>query len=411
MTDTVAARTPDTQYPFAPMPAHDASEQYRRIAQDRPMTRVTMPFGGSAWVIHRNKAAREMLADRRFVRRPFRTGERAVPYFVDFPDFLKATIQFADPPEHTKLRRLVQGAISPRRVHRMRDSAIAYANVLLDDMIAAGPSANLVPSYAVPIPMQMLCNLLGVPMEDRRRFEGWASSTLAVANMDEQLILENMTELYGYMWNLVQLRRQDPKDDLISSLANARDKDDTLADEEILSVAMVLLIAGFDNTANFICTGVLSLLRNPDQRELFISDIDGLAPTAAEEVLRHGMFASGLPVAGSGGLVPFVATQDIEIDGQVIMKDEAVLIDPAAVAHDGIALTDGERFDIARTDNPHLTLSYGIHHCLGAPLARMELQVALAEVFKRLPRLELAGEAVINHDHLSRPITELPVAW
>jgi cytochrome P450 len=400
-----------TDYPFPPVSAAEAAARYRAIAADRPMTRMTMPFGGEAWVIHRTGAARAMLSDPRFVREPFRTGERVVPYFVEFPDFLRQTLQFEDPPHHTKLRRLVQKAISPKQVRAMRDSAVEYANKLIDDMVARGDSANLVHDYALPLPIQMLCNLLGIPREDHEKFEKWASSTLAVAGMSEDQIMADMAELYMYVVNLIQLRRAEPLDDLISSLANARDKDDTLTDEEILPIAMLLVIAGFDNTANFIATGIASLLQHPAQLELFLTDPDGLAPTASEETLRHGRFSLGIPVGGGGALVPFVATEDVEIDGQLVAKGEAIMIDPGATAHDGIVLPDPEKFDITRQNNPQLTLSYGLHHCLGAPLARMEMQVALAELFKRLPGIRLTGAPVINYDHLSQPITRLDATW
>ena len=403
--------TPGTEYPFGPMTPHEAAEQYRRIAADRPMTRMTMPIGGDAWIIHRNAAAREMLSDTRFVREPFRTGERVVPYFVDFPDFLKTTLQFQDPPEHTKLRRLVQRAISPRAVRNMRDSAVAFANELIDAMVAKGGPVNLVHDYALPLPIQMLSNLLGVPPEDHEKFERWSSSTLAVANMSMDEIAANMMELVVYMTALIEQRRREPKDDLLSLLANAREQDDSLTDDEILPIALILIIGGFDNTANFICTGVLSLLHNEEQRALLLTDVDGLMPTAAEEVLRHGSFETGGMVGGGGALVPFVAAEDVEIDGQLIAKGEAVMVDPTAVAHDGIAIPDPERYDITRENNPQLTLSYGLHHCLGAPLARMELQVGIGELFKRLPELRLAGEVTYNRDHLSQPMTALPVTW
>lgn len=408
MTETLQT---GVEYPFGPVPAAEAAERYRAIAADRPMTKMTMPYGGDAWVVHRTAAAREVLGHRSFVREPFRTGERVVPYFVEFPEFLRSTIQFADPPEHTKLRRLVQRAISPKAVQAMRDSAVAYANELIDAMEAKGGPLNLVHEYALGLPIQMICNLLGIPAEDREKFERWSSSTLAVAGLTEEEIMTNMLELVVYTTGLIEQKRQAPQEDLLSALANARDKDDTLTDDEILPIAILLIIAGFDNTANFICTGVLSLLNNPDQRELFLSDPDGLAPTAVEEVLRAGRFELGLPVIGSGGLVPFVATEDVEVDGQLVAAGDAILVDPAACAHDGVVLPDTEKFDITRANNPHLTLSYGLHHCLGAPLARMEMAVGMAELFKRLPTLRLVGTPVVNFDHLSQPVSELLVDW
>ena len=186
------------------------------------MTKMTMPIGGDVWVIHRNAAAREMLGDPRFVRDPFRTGERVVPYFVEFPDFLKSTIQFEDPPHHTKLRKLVQKSISPKRVRAMRDSAVQFANHLIDEMVAKGATRNLVHDYAVALPIQMLSNLLGVPPEDRPKFQKWSAATLAVADMPEEEVVQNMTELFVYLNDLIAERRANPREDLLSDLANAR---------------------------------------------------------------------------------------------------------------------------------------------------------------------------------------------
>ncbi|MDJ0398944.1 cytochrome P450 [Rhodococcus rhodochrous] len=416
MSSTETSTTPtdqvvDTSYPFAAVPPQDAVQRYVAISAERPMTKMTMPIGGDVWVIHRNAAARDMLSDPRFVRKPFRTGERAVPYFVEFPDFLKSTIQFEDPPHHTKLRKLVQKSISPKRVRAMRESAVEFANELIDEMVAKGAPANLVSDYAVALPIQMLSNLLGVPPEDRPKFQKWSAATLAVANMPEDEVVQNMTELFMYLSALIEDRRKNPREDLLSDLANAPDKDDSLTDGEILPIAMILIVAGFDNTANFICSGVLSLLKNPDQLAVLLEDVDAVAPTAVEEILRNGRMSIYDTVAGGGGLVPFVATEDVEIDGQVIAEGEAVLVDPASVNHDAVAVADPGTFDVRRKDNPHLTLSYGLHHCLGAPLARMEMQVAITELFKRLPDLRLAGEAVVDNDNLTQPIVDLPVTW
>ena len=229
--------------------------------------------------------------------------------------------------------------------------------------------------------------------------------------MTEEQAGAALGELGAYIAGLIAERRVTPRDDLLSALAHARDKDETLTDAEILPIAFILIVGGFDNTSNFITTGVLALLRNAGQRELFLSDPDRLAPTAVEEILRHGRDEMGLPVAGGGALVPFVAAANVVIDGQAIAAGEAIAVDPGSAAHDPTVVPDPGRFDITRADNPHLTLSYGLHHCLGAPLARMEMQVGLAELFKRLPSLRLAGEPVIRHDILTQPMTDLPVTW
>ncbi|MGW4114041.1 cytochrome P450 [Actinosynnema sp. NPDC004786] len=403
--------TPGTEYPFGPMTPAEAVEHIGRLVADRPMTKMTMPHGGDVWLVHRNAAAREILSDRRFVREPFRTGERVVPFFVPFPDFLRGTLQFEDPPQHTRLRKLVQKAISPKRVREMRDSAVAFANELIDGMIARGGVRNLVSEYSLSLPIEMLSSLLGVPSSDRGKFERWSSSTLAVAGRTEAEVAADMAELAAYMTDLIARRREEPRDDLLSALAHARDRDETLTDAEILPIAFILIVGGFDNTANFLTTGVLSLLRSDEQRALFLADPDGLAATTAEEVLRHGGFVASPMVGGGGGLVPFVATEDVVVDGQLIAKGEAVSVDLTAAGHDPAAVTDPGRFDITRTGNAHLTLSHGLHHCLGAPLARMELQVGLAELFKRIPNLRPAGEPVVDRTVLTQPITDLPVTW
>ncbi|MGQ4267478.1 cytochrome P450 [Nocardiopsis changdeensis] len=411
MSQPTTEASADTAYPFAPRPVEEAVEHLRRILADRPMTRMTMPHGGDVWLVHRHAAAREVLSDPRFVREPFRTGERVVPFNVPFPDFLLGTLQFEDPPQHTKLRRLVQKAISPKRVRGMRDSAAAFAGRLIDGMVERGGVRDLVSEYSLALPIEMLSNLLGVPSADRARFERWSSSTLAVAGRTEEEVRQDMAELAAYMTDLIARRREDPRDDLLSLLANARDKDDTLTDGEILPIAFILIVGGFDNTANFLSTGVLALLRADDQRALLLDDPEGLAPTAAEEILRHGLASIGLPMGGGGGLVPFVATEDVVIDGRLIEAGDAVSIDPTAANHDPSVFEGSERFDITRTDNPHMTLSYGLHHCLGAPLARMEIQVGITELFRRLPGLRLAGEPTFNRDHLTQPMTGLPVTW
>ncbi|MEU6917374.1 cytochrome P450 [Streptomyces olindensis] len=406
-----ASTDANTAYPFGPLPADDAVEHLRRLMADRPMSKVTMPYGGDIWIVHRNRAARQVLSDPRFVREPFRTGERVVPFFVPFPDFLRTTLQFEDPPQHGKLRKLVQKAISPRRVRDMRASAVAFANELIDDMLARGGVRNLVSEYTVALPIEMLSSLLGVPSSDREKFERWSSSTLAVAGRSEEEVEADLAELSAYMTDLIAKRREEPRDDLLSALAHARERDETLTDAEILPIAFILIVGGFDNTATFLATGVLSLLHSDEQRALLMSDPDGLAPTAAEEILRHGQWAIGRPVGGGGGMVPFVATEDVEVDGQLIAAGEAVSFDPGAVNHDAGVIDDPARFDITRSHNPHLMLSHGLHHCLGAPLARMELQVGIAELFKRIPGLRLAGEPEFRHDVLTQPMTNLPVTW
>jgi|SRR5271166_440432 len=399
------------QYPFPPTPPDQVVEVYHRLLDDRPMTKVTMPFGGDVWVIHRYQAVKQMLENPAFVRGPFARGEYDVPYFVHFPDFLKATIQFADPPDHTRLRKLVAKAFTARRIDRLRDGTRRIADGLLDGMAAHGAPANLVTQFSLPLPIRVICELLGVPLDDRDKFVEWSKSTLATSGMTEQEIAQAGAELYVYLAELIAARRDEPRDDLLSALAAAREADDSLTDEEILTMAMVIIVGGFDNTANFINLGVVALLRNPDQLRVLLADIDGVVPTAVDEVLRHGHFAVGEKVTGSGGLPPFLASEDVEIDGVVIKKGESALVDPAAANHDPRVFDNAAAFDVTRTPNRHVTLSHGIHHCLGAPLARMEMQVAIGSLFRRFPTLALAGEPQYATEYLTAGMSVLPVTW
>jgi cytochrome P450 len=405
MTKTVA------QYPFPATPPDKAVENLHRVIEDRPMTKVQMPFGGECWVIHRYQAAKEMLENPKFVRGPFARGDQDTPYFVQFPDFLKATIQFADPPDHTRLRKLVAKAFTARRMGRLRDGTERLADELLDRMAEKGAPADLVESFSQPLPIRVISELLGVPLGDRGKFIEWSKSTMATSGMTEEQIAESCAQLYLYLAELIAVRRDEPRDDLLSALAAAREEDDLLTDEEILRMAMVIIIAGFDNTANFINLGVLALLRNPDQLKLLLAEGDGVVDTAVEEVLRHGFFAVGEDVTGSGGLPPFTASEDVEIDGVLIKKGEAVLIDPASTNHDPRVFDNSGAFDITRQPNRHLTLSHGVHHCLGAPLARMEMRVALGSLFRRFPTLQLAGEPQYATEYLTAGMSVLPVTW
>ena len=399
-----------TEYPFDLRPAPEAVAQQQRIAMDRPLTRVAMQYGDEAWAIHRYAVAQQVLTDPRFVRGPFARRERIVPAAFEFPEFLLDTLQFADGEEHKKLRRLVQVAISPRRVQALRERTTEIANELIDEMIAKGDTANLAEDYATPLPIRVLSEFIGVPVEDQPKFIEWATTVLSLDTPEEQVMASGMA-LYTYLLDLLAARREEPREDLLSSLANARDKDDTLTDAEIMPIAKILLVAGFDNTAGFLAAGVSALLRNHDQRERLLEDLDGRIAPAVEEILRHAMFEVGSPMSGGMGTVAMVATEDVELDGVLVKAGEAVYVDPASVNHDPAAFKDSQIFDILREDSPQMMLSYGIHSCLGAPLARMEMQVGIAELFRRLPGLRLNGEIVRNMHVLTIPVTDLPVAW
>ncbi|TDC71543.1 cytochrome P450 [Actinomadura sp. GC306] len=397
-------------FPFGPVPPAEALQIMRAIRTDRPMTKVSFPIGGDCWMVHRHETCRAVLEDRRFVRKPFTEG-RPVPYAFEFPAFLTQTLQFMDPPDHTRFRRLVSKAFTLRRVERLRGKVQEVADELVDAMVDTGPPANLVDSFALRLPIRVIGDMLGVPEEGRANFVQWSHAMLATSGMTEEEVTDAMTSLYLYLQELMTRKRTDPQDDLLSALVAARDADDQLTDDEIIQIAMLLVGGGFDNTANFIELGVQALLADPAQHAALMADIDGVIPTAVEEILRHGGFALGREMTGSAGLVPFVASEDVELDGVLIKAGDAVAVDLATANHDDDVFTGSDAFDVTRARNPHLTLSHGIHHCLGAPLARLELQVGIATLFRRLPELKLAGEPVYLDGVLTGGMTDLPITW
>ncbi|GAA3146610.1 cytochrome P450 [Planomonospora alba] len=397
-------------YPFGPVPPAEGMEIIRALHADRPMTKVSFAYGGDAWVVHGYEACRQLLEDRRFVRKPFRDG-RVVPYAIEFPEFLTKTLQFMDPPDHTRLRRLVAKAFTMRRVEALRPSTEALAERLIEKMTTGRATANLVEAYALPLPIQVIGDLLGVPDDGRANFVKWSHALLSTSGMAEETVAEHAASLFMYLLELITAKRAAPADDLLSALAAAQEADDRLEDGEIVEIAMLLVLGGFDNTANFIEQGVLSLLLNPEHRAYLAEDVDGRIGPAVEEILRHAGMEMGKEVEGRVGLVPFAAAEDLELAGAVIRKGEAVMVDLGSANHDDRAFDEAGRFDLARTHNPHLTFSHGLHRCLGASLATMELQVGIGTLLKRLPELALAGDPVYLEGVLTGGMTDLPVAW
>ncbi|WP_106400532.1 cytochrome P450 [Actinocorallia populi] len=398
-------------YPFGPVSAAEAQEIMRAIRDDRPMTKVTFAVGGDAWLVHRHEACRELLENRTFVRKPFVDG-RPVPYAFEFPEFLTKTFQFMDPPDHTRMRRLIAKAFTARRVEKLRESTTVLANELIDRMTADGAkSANLVDAYMLPLPIGVIGDLLGVPEEGRANFVEWSHALLATTGLEEAKVMEHTTALYIYLSELMAARRAEPQDDLLSALAAAKEADDRLTDGEILEIAMLLVAGGFDNTANFIGQGTLSLLLSPGQRAVLTEDIDGRIGSAVDEILRHSSMEMGRQITARAGLVPFVAGEDTEIAGLPVKKGEAVMVDIESANHDDRAFDGPDEFDLRRTRNQHLTFSHGLHRCVGASLAQMELQVGIGTLFKRLPGLALAGDPVYLQGVLTGGMLDLPVSW
>jgi cytochrome P450 len=313
---------------------------------------------------------------------------------------------FLDPPDHTRLRRLVSKAFTPRRVERLRPRVQTLVDELLDAVVPTG-AIELIEDLAYPLPVQVISELLGVPPEDHERFKGWSRDLARGLDPDFILppeVLERRQEAIdafsAYFLELIAERRRAPRDDLLSALVAAEDEGDRLTEQEVLSTCTLLLVAGHETTVNLIANGALALLRHPDQLQRLRED-PSLARSAVEELLRYDP-----PVQMTGR----VALEDIELDGATLEKGTFGLLLLGSANRDPAAFPDPDRLDLGRTDNHHLSFGFGTHFCLGAPLARLEGEVALTTLVQRGPDLALATDAPRYKENLIlRGLEALPL--
>jgi cytochrome P450 len=399
MSATVTSPT----FPFLAGPPLDLPAEFERLRAEEPVARVTMPSGDRAWLVTRYQDVRTVFADPRFSRAAASTptAPKLSPRFLLRAD----SILSKDPPDHTRLRRLVAGAFTARRIDTLRPRIQETTDRLLDGLEQVDPPADLVTHLALPLPVMVICELLGVPYCDRDRFRGW---TEALLNVDLPLAdaYAAREALDDYLAGVIADRRVHASDDLLGALTAARDEGGKLSEDELVSFGITLLIAGHETTANQIATFALFLLRNPGQLRLLRESPDLIAP-AVEELLRF------TPLGVGSGLLR-VATTDVEIGGVGIRAGEAVIASITSANHDPAVFGDPDELDIARADNPHLAFGPGIHHCLGAQLARAELQIALGSLLQRFPGLVLAvGEDELNwRPRLGlRGPSAVPVRW
>jgi cytochrome P450 len=355
---------------------------FARLGEPRPVTTVRMPGYGRAWIITRYADVRAALADPRLAKDVHRWpgGGRSRPSEVVN---CHAHMLNSDPPDHTRLRRLVQRAFTPHRAGSLRPRAEEIAAGLLDQMAAArGDVADLMDGYARPLPITVLSELLGIPMTDRE----WIS--VAVIDYGQPEESGRVTrELAAYFAGLIAAKRAEPGNDLLSALVCARDGDgqegtgNGLTSTELLSTVFQLVMAGFDTTVNLIASGTLALLTHPDEMARLRQD-PSLLPAAVGELLR---FTNPVNHATDR-----FTTEDLPIGDVVIPAGEWVLIATSSANRDPAQFADPDRLDLARDTSGHVAFGYGIHYCLGAPLARMEAEVALGAVLARFPGISLA---------------------
>jgi cytochrome P450 RapN len=390
-------------YPFSVADRLELHPKYAELRRDEPLTRVTMPYGGEAWLATRHADVKTVLADPRF--------SRAATVGADSPRPTPAiqtseSILSMDPPKHTRLRKLVAKAFTARRIGELRPRTQQIVDDLLDEMIAGGSPADLSAALAWPLPITVICEMLGVPLADRESFRTWTDQLMALTEDGANVIQQARDNMNGYLAELIAQRRATPTEDLLGVLVAARDEGDRLTEQELVTFGVTLLVAGHETTANHTGNFVYTLLTHRERWDELVAHPD-LVPAAIEELMRY------VPLGGSAGF-PRIATEDIELGGRTVRAGEAVVVQIAAANRDENVFERADEIDFNRPENAHVGFGHGVHHCLGAQLARLELQAAIGTLVRRLPGLHLAvpaDEVVWKTNRLIRGVRALPVAW
>ncbi|WP_330236230.1 cytochrome P450 family protein [Streptomyces sp. NBC_00566] len=378
--------------------AADPYPAYAWLREHAPVRWTKLPSGVDAWLVTRYDDAKQALADQRLSKNPAHHAETAqAKGKTGIPGERKADLMThllnIDPPDHTRLRRLVSKAFTPRRVAEFADRVQELTDDLIDRFAERG-SADLIHEFAFPLPIYAICDLLGVPREDQDDFRDWAGMMIRHGGGPRGGVARSVKKMRGYLADLIHRKRQalpaepEPGEDLISALIRASDHGEHLTENEAAAMAFILLFAGFETTVNLIGNGTYALLTHPGQRHRLQRSLaageTGLLQTGVEELLRYD---------GPVELATWrYATGPLTIGGQDIAAGDPVLVVLAAADRDPDRFADPDLLDLGRRDNQHLGYGHGIHYCLGAPLARLEGQTALATLLTRLPDLRLAAD-------------------
>ncbi|MCQ4042569.1 cytochrome P450 [Streptantibioticus rubrisoli] len=393
-------REPDVlDFPLPPPGSMGPPEQYARLRTDCPVARVGMPLGATAWYVTRYDDVRELIADPRLVR----------PTINDWPARRDdpahhgpalTTMAELEGPRHAALRRAVGPAFSARSIRDRMPRIRCLAERLLADFQDRGSPGDLVAGFTEPFPLLVLCDLVGIPYEDRNRFLPVLDD--ALDGMVSARESRRVTDLLrGYVGELIARKRRSPGDDVLSQLVHQCGEGE-LNDEDLLAFGLSMLTVGFGISGFFLANAVHTLLAQPGHYAR-LRDARHLMSDAVEEVLRY------MPVMN--GTVLLLATEDVEVNGQTVRKGEAVVPVLASANRDESVFTDADRLDLCRAANNHLAFGRGVHYCLGSHLARAELTVGLEALFDHFPLLRLAGTPTWDDESLTKSPLTLPVSW
>ncbi|MGW2508723.1 cytochrome P450 family protein [Streptomyces scopuliridis] len=407
MAITASGASPRSLYDPTSELLADPYEVYARLRETAPVRRIVGPDGRPAWIVTRYEDVRQSLADPRLSL----DKSRALPggyQGFGLPPALDANLLNMDPPDHTRIRRFVARAFTARRIETLRGPVGRTADELLDALEPGGRGsdasesgggesgggesggrefggrADLIASYAAPLPIVVICELLGVPPRDRRDFREWTDALIAPDPARPERMKEAIAGMLAFFTELLAHKRAEPGDDLLSALIAARDEDeeagDRLSEDELMSLAFLILFAGYENTVQLIGNSVLALLRHPEQ-------LAGLRAEPGRTAAAVGEFAR---YEGPALLaIRRFAVEDLTIGGVTVPAGETVMLSLAAANRDPHRFADPDRLDLDRDTAGQVALGYGIHYCLGAPLARLETEIAVNALLERFPRLEL----------------------
>ncbi|MEU6325892.1 cytochrome P450 [Streptomyces sp. NPDC047049] len=380
--------------PFDPAPGVE------RARREEPVTRATLWDGSTCWLVTRHQDVREVLGDPRFSADATRPGFPFLTAGGRELAAVKPTFIRQDDPEHARLRRMLTAEFMVKKVEAMRPEVQRLADDLLDRMTAGRDSADLVAEFALPLPSLVICLLLGVPYDDHEFFQERSRLLLSLRSTAEE-VRAAQEDLRHYLTRLARSKRREPDDGIVSRLVARGELDD----EEVSSMGRLLLIAGHETTANMTALSTLALLRNPAQLKRLRAD-PSLIKGAVEELLRY------LTIVHNG--LPRVATEDVTIGGRTIRVGEGVLCTLNSANRDDDVFPAGDTLDVGRDARRHIAFGFGVHQCLGQPLARVELQIAVETLLRRLPDLRLAvpfEDVRFRHDMGIYGVHALPVAW
>ncbi|MEV8324378.1 cytochrome P450 [Kitasatospora sp. NPDC056731] len=377
----------------------------KRLLTEAPIARIRLPHGeGEAWLATRYEDVRIVTTDRRFSRA---AGiGRDLPRMTPAPIAQAEAINLMDPPGHNRLRRLVAQGFTNRQVERMRPATQRIVDGYLDEMAEHGSPADLVHFLSSRLPLTTICELLDIPEQDRAELRGHAVAMMTMGPGSRAGQEAAKAALRGYFTELTAARRAHPGEDLISALATARDGDELLDDQELAVMAMVLLVTGHDTSTYQLSNITYTLLTHPEQLAKLRAQPD-LLPRGLEELLRFIPFRQGVGIAR-------VATEDVELGGVLIRAGEAVHVSYLTANRDPAMYERPDELDLDRGAPTHMAFGYGQHHCPGAHLARMELQVAIGTLLRRFPGLRLAvppSELDWHTGSIWRYPRTLPLAW